>query len=396
MVGSCAIPIRRGFDRGGLRMTRPRFCPPLLLASAGALALAAALLGTAAYPTLARWRETARVRARLQSLALAAAGGPTMAADGPRPGAVMAVDPALLVRIDELGDLLASWQTIGGCGAGAGSGSSAGLKWIGRNVTGGLFNVEEQVSYTNLGSAQYPEHNFFVNTLIDTDLGEKWNVGVILPFVYKYLDDPLHLAPQSPAVNYSNGGLGDVSLLVTRRLGRINALSLTGIVGLPTGTWNATYSAGNYLNQNAQLGFGEPTATLILDQTLDQVWGFFVVGGVAAYRGGENKIDNYRAPTASAYGYWAYFLGPFVPSLGLALSGFTDHDRDQNSVQNTPLVSLSANASLEWSTSWIALLLAASIPYKYDGIYRDDSNLPRSPWGFMPWTLAFGVSVAPF
>ena len=132
--------------------------------------------------------------------------------------------------------MLASWQTIGGCGAGAGAASSGGLKWIGRNVRGGLFNVQEQASYSNIGTAPYNEHNLFVNTLINADVTEKWNLGLVLPFVYKYLDDPLHLAPDAPAVNYSNGGLGDVSLMVTRRLGRINATSVTGIVGLPTGS----------------------------------------------------------------------------------------------------------------------------------------------------------------
>jgi hypothetical protein len=359
--------------------------------------LACALFGAGAYPTIARWREASLVEARVGRILKTS--DRTASAQSGSEGSSLppAIDPTLLVRIEEFGDLLASWQTIGGCGAGAGASSSAGLKWVGRNVTGGLFNVQEQVSYTNLGTAEYPEYNFFINTFINTDLTEKWNVGVIIPMVYKYLGDPLHLgSPYTPAVDYSNGGLGDVSLLVTRKLGSINATQLTANVGLPTGTWDATYSPGLYLNQNAQLGFGEPNAALILDQTLDQVWGLVVLGGAAAWRGGQNKIDSYRAPTAAAYGYAAYFLGPFVPAFGLTLGGFSGHDRDQNAVQNTPLVSLAANASIEFSTDWIALLLAASIPYKYDGIYKDDSGLPRSPWGFMPWTVAFGVSVAPF
>jgi hypothetical protein len=353
--------------------------------------LAVALAGAAVYPTVARRREAARVARQLQDLPVTAGG----AGCAPSQQA-LALDPSLLVRVGELDGLLASWQTIGGCGAGAGAASSAGLKWVGRNVTGGLLNVQEQVSYTNLGTSPYAEHNFFVNTFINGDVAEKWNLGIILPLVYKYLDDPLHLAPSSPAVNYSNGGLGDISLLATRKLGRINATSLTGIVGLPTGTWNAAYAPGSYLNQNAQLGFGKPTAALVLDQTVDETWGMFVLGGVGAWRGGENKINNYRAPTAAAYGYGAYFMGPFVPAFGLTLAGFAGHDRDQTSVQNTPLVSMAASASLEWSTDWIALLLAASIPYKYDGITKDESGQPRSPWGFMPWTFALGVSVAPF
>jgi hypothetical protein len=129
---------------------------------------------------------------------------------------------------------------------------------------------------------------------------------------------------------------------------------------------------------------------------MDQVWGVVVVGGLASWRGGKNEFDSYRAPTASVYSYAGYFWGPLVPAIGMTLSGFKGHDEDQNSQQNTPLVALSANLSLEWSTPWVAILLAGSIPYKWDGVHADDSGNPRSPWGFMPWTLALGISTAPF
>ena len=121
-----------------------------------------------------------------------------------------------------------------------------------------------------------------------------------------------------------------------------------------------------------------------------------MVGGVAAYRGGENKLNSYRAPTASLYGYTGYFLGPFVPSFGFVLSGYKGHDVDRNSEQMTPLVSLAAQAGLEWSCDWLALMVAGTLPYKYDGIYVDESGVARTPWGFMPWTVSFGVSAAPF
>ncbi len=153
----------------------------------------------------------------------------------------------MLVRVEENSALLASWQTVGGCGAGSGGGSSVGLKWIGRNVTGGLFNVQEQVSYTKLLgiAAAYPEYNLFFNTLITADIGEKWNVGVNLPVVYKYLVDPRHVGgPGVPAQDYTNSGIGDISLIGTRKLGRINSLLLTAIVGIPTGTYDAQWNAG--------------------------------------------------------------------------------------------------------------------------------------------------------
>ena len=186
---------------------------------------------------MARRAESARLAERVSRIPV----GASDRSDGAA-APLIGFDPALLVRVDELEGLLASWQTIGGCGAGAGASFQRRAQMGRANVSGGLFNVQEQVSYSNIGSRAYPEHNFFVNTFINADVTEKWNLGVIIPLVYKYLDDPLHLAPDVPAVNYSNGGLGDVSLLVTRRLGRINATSLTGIVGLPTGVWDATYT----------------------------------------------------------------------------------------------------------------------------------------------------------
>lgn len=352
--------------------------------------LIAALVLSVGCPRLLRWREEHRLCARLAALASSTERGPVSAAAD--------ADPAYLLRLPEASGLLASWQTVGGCGAGAGSGNGAGVKWIGRNVTGGLFNIQEQVLYTSLGEKGYPERNFFVNTLITSDITEKWNIGVNVPYIYKYLNDPLHMGgPGVPPLDYSNAGLGDVSLQVTRRLGRINDLTLTGIVGLPTGTYDARFTPGSPpLNQTQQIGFGRPNASLVLDHTLDRVWGLMVVGGTASYRGGKNSLDSYRAPSATAYGYVGYFWGPFVPSFGLSLTGFYGHDTDQNSVQYTPLAALAANASIEWTNTYFAVLLAGSLPYKYDGLYRDDSQNPRSPWGFIPWTVALGLAAAPF
>lgn len=370
------------------------------------VSLAAACLSAGFIPTISQHLELGRVTRTLEQLAAAAtddAIATSGALDGTEP---LAPDPTLFVRLASDGrsssggggdaGWLASWQTIGGCGAGAGAGSSAGLKWIGRNVRGGLFNVQEQVSYTNIGSKAYPQHNFFVNTLISTDLAEKWTLGVVLPFVYKWLSDPMQLAPFAPAIDYSNGGLGDVSIMGTRRLGAINNTSVTGVIGLPTGKWNATWPSGAYLSQGQQVGFGRPTAALVVDHTMDEVWGLFVVGATAAYRGGKNELDSYRSPTAAVYGYTGYYLGPFVPAIGLTLAGFQTHDRDLNVEQATPLASLTANVSVEWSTDWIALMAGAQFPYKYDGLRTDAFGSPRSPWGFMPWIAAIGVSVSPF
>jgi hypothetical protein len=359
---------------------------------------ALSLLAVAAGPSAMRRWEAARLARQLEDLGARAAAdlGPGVAPDGAR-ARLATPDPALVVRVEEAGGLLASWQTVGGCGAGSGGGSSIGLKWIGRNVHGGLFNVQEQVTYMeNEQPNHLPQYNFFSNTLITRDIGEKWNVGVNLPIVYKYLVDPMSLGgPGVAPVDYSNSGLGDITVLCTRKLGRINALSLTGIVGLPTGTYDAKIGT-TLLNQSQQIGFGRFTASLTMDRAFDEIWGLWVLGGTASYRGGTNKVHNYRSPSGTVYGYVGYFLGPLVPAAGLSITGYTGHDRDQDTPMRTPLYSFAANLSIEYSVDWIALFLAASVPYGYDGYKLDDSGNPRSPWGFLPWTAGLGIAGSPF
>jgi hypothetical protein len=360
---------------------------------------ALALLAIAFAPAILQRWESARLVRQVDGLGARWDSNAEMTGSaGQHAGSIATPDPALLVRVEEQGGFVASWQTVGGCGAGSGGGSSIGLKWIGRNVRGGLFNVQEQITYTKIGKPNHPDYNFFFNTLINTDLGEKWNVGTNLPFVYKWLTDPDSLGgPGVAPIDYSNSGLGDISLMCTRKLGRINATSLTATLGLPTGAYDArTTSGGTPLNQSQQIGFGKFTGGLTMDHTFDEVWGLAVVGGSASWRGGTNKIQNYRSPTATTYGYVGYFLGPLVPAMGLSISGYRDHDKDQNLVQRTPLYSFAANLSIEWSVDWIALLVAASIPYGYDGFKKDDSGRPRSPWGFLPWTVSFGIAASPF
>ena len=234
------------------------------------------------------------------------------------------------------------------------------------------------------------------------DIGQKWNVGINVPYVYKYFDDPYmtyspQTVPPTPAIDYSNGGLGDISVQGTRRFGSINDTALTLVVGFPTGTYTAAVPGRTALGQQRQLGFGKITGAAILDHTIDQVWGVVVLGGAAAYRGGQNSpLENYRSPSATGYGYAGYFWGPFVPAFGLSLTGFQQHDRDKAQDENSALFVAAANFSLEWSTDWIALLAGASFPYQYDGIRQDSVGAPRSPWGWGPWQVALGVAVSPF
>jgi hypothetical protein len=270
------------------------------------------------------------------------------------------------------GALLATWRTIAGCGAGSSTGVG-GIKWIGRNVTGGLFNVQCQANYTPYSDG----YVYSVQNQITTDIGDRWNVGVVVHYLYKYLDDPFGLR-----FDLSNQGLGDVNVLLSRRLGPIAATTVTLSVGLPTGTHQASH-LGNYLRQDRQLGVGKPSGGLLVDHVVDNLWGPVVIGGVVSYPGQANELENFRAPSGTAYSYAGVLLGPVVPALGLSATAYWGADRDRGlpSDERPPWM-VSANASLEWSTDWLALLVGASLPYHTSGL--------------QPWTAGLGLALSPF
>jgi hypothetical protein len=304
-------------------------------------------------------------------------------------GGAPADDGALLTRVERLGPLLASWQTVGGCGAGASSGTGAGVKWVGRNVSGGLFHVETQANYVKTTYG----YNYVGTTLVTRDLDEKWNLGVSVPYLYKYMNDPYR-----QGFDVANRGLGDVNLLLTRRLGAINDTLVTLSAGAPTGSHDAhlVRFESVVLPQDRQLGAGKWTGSLQIDHIIDNIWGPTVLGAIGSWRGGSNQLQSYRAPSATGYGYFSYLLGPFAPAIGLSATGFTAHDKDQGTEQNSPLFNVAANVSLEWATDWVAVLVGGSLPYQYDGEKLTNDGKPRNPWSFGAWIVALGVAFAPF
>ena len=334
---------------------------------AGASLVAAVCAVLATYPVVARRVASGRVEQRLERLE---ATGDALA-DG-------VIDATMSLRVQRLGPLLASWETVGGCGAGGTGGTGVGVKWIGHNTTGGLFHTQVMSSYLTFKDG----YNIVAFAQIDRDLdtNQKWNTGVIVPYLYKYYRNYLQLAPPT---DISNAGLGDVNVFLTRRLGPINATSITASLGLPTGVHDAQYKF-EYLTQDKQLGLGNFTGSLMLDHTMDQSWGLIVLGGLAAYRGGRNDLGNYRAPMGSLYSFVGYFLGPFVPSLGLSFTGFTGKDQDRGIDQDLPLSLVAGNASIEWSNDYIAVLTGVQLPFSF------------GDWVLQPWVLALGVSVSPF
>jgi hypothetical protein len=335
--------------------------------------VASVLAAGGAYPSLAQRAASKRLAVRLDQLEASA---------DRLANARIAPESTVSLRVEHLGPLLASWETVGGCGAGGTGGGGVGVKWIGHNTTGGLFNAQVMSNYVTTQDG----YNLitFAQISRDLDQAQKWNVGVIVPYLYKYYRNYLQfVTADQKSVDISNGGLGDINLLLTRRLGPINATSVTAGLGLPTGIHNAQFK-NDYLSQDKQLGLGNFTGFAMVDHTLDQTWGLIVLGGVAAYRGGRNDLGSYRSPSGSLYAYTGYFLGPFVPAIGASFTGFLSKDQDRTLDQDVPLSVVSGSASLEWSNEDIAILAGVNLPFSFGDFV------------LQPWMVALGVCVSPF
>jgi hypothetical protein len=281
-----------------------------------------------------------------------------------------------------LGPPLASWESFGGCGAGASTGTASGVKWIGRSVRGGLVRVELQTNYVAMPYG----YNLVGTALVTGDLTPVWNLGVSVPYLFKYMNDPYRVG-----VDLANKGAGDLSLLVTRKLGQANAWSTTLSLGVPTGAHQTTFR-NQMLPQDRQLGLGKPTAALVVDHTIDNLWGPIVLGANASWRGGQNALGSYRAPTAGAYAYLSYLLGPFAPALGVSATSFFANDRDLGEPQALPTFSVAGNASLEWAGDSVAFLIGASVPY--DMAIRSPTVKTTNRLG--AWIVAIGAAFAAF
>jgi hypothetical protein len=344
---------------------------------AGPWLVAALLLALAAYPLLAKHTAAKRSARRLAALQE----NVDRLAEG-------SFDEALPLRVSRLGPLLATWETIGGCGAGGTGGSGVPLIWVGRNTTGGLVHA------ALLSSDVFFDGGYNLSEVMqidrDIDTKQKWNAGVVVPYLYKYYVNWKHLTAPVGPIDISNAGLGDMSVYLTRRLGKINDTSATLGLGIPTGTSHAQYR-GDYLTQDQQLGLGNFTGWLQLSHTVDETWGLITFGGIAGYRGGRNDLGSYRAPTGSLYAYAGYFMGPFVPALGVSFTGFTGKDESQGVEQDLPRTVVAGSASLEWSTDYVAVIANVTLPYSLG-----DRTYSLGDWALQPWSATLGIAVSPF
>ena len=322
----------------------------------GPAALILALVAVALVPV--GDRILARRQVRLQAGKLVRVAGEATRVAGVAPAGPR---PLLAVR-EEIP--LASWGSIGGCGAGGGSASTpgGGIKWVGRNVTGGLLDVQ------CLSSETEAHGNWF--STFSTRLGASptthWGLALYVPILYKVGD--VTVLGQTKTARIA--GFGDLSFEISRKLGPTGSHTLALIGSAPVGAHDAVRQ-GVVLPQRLQLGSGVLGTTAQYQYTRDRDWGLMLFGGTVTYGGWENSIGDWRAPSATASAHVGYILGPLVPSAGLTLFGKYAHDRERGaglSESRDPRFMLVPALGLEWSSDWVAFLLAATIGLSYQGL----------------------------
>ncbi|HXU80276.1 MAG TPA: hypothetical protein VN914_02690 [Polyangia bacterium] len=275
------------------------------------------------------------------------------------------IAPALTLAVRLPGQApLASWATVGGCGAGGSSASApgGGIQWVGRHVTGGLVDAQALTTQTFAHGNQFTA----VSTRLGTSVTERFGLALNVPVLYKVGDVTVLGATKTARLS----GFGDLSLELSYKLGAIGAHQLMLIGSAPTGSHDAVRQ-GIVLPQHLQLGAGVPGATLQYQHTRDRDWGLVLVGATANYAGWENSIGDWRSPSATAYGYAGYILGRWVPSAGLTLFGKPMHDRERGADRPDhldPLMMVVPSLALEWSSDWIAVLPAATVGISYNGL----------------------------
>ena len=201
---------------------------------------------------------------------------------------------------------------------------------------------------------------------LGTALGARTSIALHLPVLYKTGE----VAVLGITREASIAGFGDVGLEVGRSFGRIGQHRVMLTASAPTGSADAVRQ-GVVLPQHLQLGSGVPGLTAQYQHTRDHDWGLTVLGGTASYAGWENDIGDYRAPSATGHAYAGYMLGALVPSVGLTVYGKLQHDRERGAERTPdrdPRLMLVPSLGCEWSTSWLAVLPAATVALSTGGV----------------------------
>ena len=250
---------------------------------------------------------------------------------------------------------LTPWESIGGCGAGGSGGVNGGdgIKWMGVGVSGGLLDVEVLPKYhieKDFNSFSIAPRFSFKPTWTTT-------AGITIPVSLK-TGEVQYLSNQS-SQDRTTGGLGDISIDVSKKIGMSGEYSLSLSMSLPTGQYDIKRGSdrdATILPARLQNGTGLYNAALEINRTIDVEKGFLLIDAIYNYpfnmkpfskknemldkyyssykdqtgnprfyyRGkpyGENDLGAYTPPSISFASYYAYKgIENYVHSWGMTFS----------------------------------------------------------------------------
>jgi hypothetical protein len=170
---------------------------------------------------------------------------------------------------------LSSWASIGGCGAGgSGSGSDDGIKWIGNGVSGGLVELEV-LPKLNIGQN-------FKKMIIAPRLSFKpsytTGAGITIPITSSSAE--VQYQTNEPPNDRTTGGLGDISLDLSKNTGLQGQYLVSLTLSLPVGQYDikrGTDADMKFLPNNLQKGSGVYNAGILISRSFDVENGLWMV-----------------------------------------------------------------------------------------------------------------------
>lgn len=159
------------------------------------------------------------------------------------------------------------WQAVGGCGAGGSGGGGGGVAtWVGRGITGGLFDLQAMTSM-NYGE-DFTNKAF--NARFSKKLNWKTDVGLSIPIVSK--SGNVQYRSNQQDKTQITGGLGDLSADIGYTFGSNGQYSANFSTTIPTGQYDIKRGpdgAKNFLPNSLQKGSGIFSPSFQLGYTKD-------------------------------------------------------------------------------------------------------------------------------
>ncbi|NLG16462.1 MAG: hypothetical protein GX556_03910 [Fibrobacter sp.] len=287
---------------------------------------------------------------------------------------------------------LTPWASVGGCGAGGSGGSSNdGIKWMGNGVSGGLIDLEILPRYS------FGEDYFFFTVAPYFSFKPTYttDLGISIPFMSKTAE--VQYLSNQESYNRTTGGLGDIALDFSKKIGMSGEHSVGIQMTLPTGQYDikrGSDRAQYFLPKELQKGSGLYNAALEWSMEKDVEDGLWKVTARYDFPFNakpftrENQMldkyfEDYSDRTSSRRFYYRFKpygendLGAFTPSL-MAFS-FQYGYRGIEGYTHSWGVNFSAPIGVAW--------ISSEVP----GVYDPRPDPEHKAWGA---ALVYGVEVA--